>query len=162
MRGIRVNLFDCVLHNDSIHRGAGQIIPTARRLYYACELTAQPKLQEPIFSAEITVPQDASGGVYSVLNTRRGEIIEEEQLSGTPLSIIKAYIPVAESFGFTEALRSQTKGQAFPQCCFHHWDTLPSSPLEVGSKAYEIVQTIRKRKGMKEGLPPLDDFLDRL
>lgn len=162
MRGIRINLFDTVLHNDSIHRGAGQIIPTARRLYYACELTADPRIQEPIFSAEITCPQDATGGVYSVLNTRRGVINEEEQLNGTPLSLIKAYIPVAESFGFTESLRSQTKGQAFPQCVFHHWDTLQSSPIVAGTKAYEIVQIIRKRKGLKEGIPPLEDYLDKL
>jgi elongation factor 2 len=40
MRGIRVNIQDCTLHADAIHRGGGQIIPTARRLYYACELTA--------------------------------------------------------------------------------------------------------------------------
>jgi len=44
MRGIRINVVDCVLHADAIHRGGGQIIPTARRLYYACELTAQPRL----------------------------------------------------------------------------------------------------------------------
>jgi elongation factor 2 len=44
MRGIRINLLDTVLHADAIHRGAGQIIPTARKLYYACELTAEPRL----------------------------------------------------------------------------------------------------------------------
>jgi elongation factor 2 len=49
MRGINVGLLDCTLHADAIHRGAGQIIPTARKLYYACELTAKPRLQEPMF-----------------------------------------------------------------------------------------------------------------
>jgi len=68
MRGVRVNILDCVLHADAIHRGAGQIIPTGRRLYYACEMTAQPRLQEPIFLAEITAPVDAMGGVYQCLN----------------------------------------------------------------------------------------------
>jgi len=77
MRGIRINLLDCVLHADAIHRGGGQIIGTARRLYYACELTAQPRLQEPIFLAEITAPVDAMGGVYQCLNTRRGIVSEE-------------------------------------------------------------------------------------
>jgi elongation factor 2 len=64
MRGIRINVMDVVLHADAIHRGGGQIIPTARRVYYACELTAQPRLQEPVFLAEITAPADAMGGVY--------------------------------------------------------------------------------------------------
>jgi len=40
MRGIRMNVHDVVLHADAIHRGGGQIIGTARRVYYAAELTA--------------------------------------------------------------------------------------------------------------------------
>jgi len=56
MRGVRVNLLDCTLHSDAIHRGGGQIIPTARRLFYACELTSEPRLQEPIYLCEITSP----------------------------------------------------------------------------------------------------------
>jgi len=43
MRGIRYNLHDATLHTDAIHRGAGQIMPTARRVMYASELTAAPK-----------------------------------------------------------------------------------------------------------------------
>lgn len=121
MRGIRINFLDCVLHADAIHRGGGQIIPTARRLYYACQMTAQPRLQEPIFLAEITAPVDAMGGVYNCLNTRRGIVSEEEQVQGTPLNLVRAYLPVAESFGFTAHLRGLTQGQAFPQCVFDHW-----------------------------------------
>jgi len=44
MRGVRVNIHDVVLHADAIHRGGGQLIPTARRVIYACELTAEPRL----------------------------------------------------------------------------------------------------------------------
>jgi len=43
MRGIRFNIYDVTLHTDAIHRGGGQIVPTARRVLYACELTAMPK-----------------------------------------------------------------------------------------------------------------------
>merc|ERR1711898_45025 len=42
MRGCRFNIHDVALHADAIHRGGGQVIPTARRVYYACELTAKP------------------------------------------------------------------------------------------------------------------------
>jgi elongation factor 2 len=42
MRGIRFNIYDVTLHTDAIHRGGGQIVPTARRVLYACELTATP------------------------------------------------------------------------------------------------------------------------
>ena len=49
MRGIRFNIEDVTLHADAIHRGGGQITPTLRRNLYACELTAKPRFQEPIF-----------------------------------------------------------------------------------------------------------------
>jgi elongation factor 2 len=42
MRGIRFDIHDVTLHTDAIHRGGGQIVPTARRVMYACELTAMP------------------------------------------------------------------------------------------------------------------------
>jgi len=54
------------------------------------------------------------GGVYTVLNARRGIIVEENPVEGTPMSILIAHIPVAESFGLTAHLRENTKGQAFP------------------------------------------------
>jgi len=68
MRGIRFNIVDATLHTDAIHRGGGQIIQTARRCFYASELSAVPSLQEPIFSCEITAPMDVMGGVYNCLN----------------------------------------------------------------------------------------------
>ena len=77
MRGIRFDIHDVTLHTDAIHRGGGQIIPTARRVYYAAELTAEPRMLEPMFLCEISGPSDVMGGVYGVLNQRRG-IIEEE------------------------------------------------------------------------------------
>ena len=64
MRGIRFNVCDVTLHTDAIHRGGGQIIPTARRVYYAALLTAAPRFQEPIFMCEIQTPDDAMGGIY--------------------------------------------------------------------------------------------------
>jgi len=60
-------------------------------------------------------------GVYAILNKRRGIVIEEEQVQGTPMNLVRAHLPVAESFGFTAALRGATAGQAFPQCVFSHW-----------------------------------------
>ena len=46
---------DVVLHADAIHRGGGQIIPTARRVLYASALTAEPRLMEPVYLVEIQV-----------------------------------------------------------------------------------------------------------
>ena len=55
MRGVRFNIYDVTLHADAIHRGGGQIIPTARRVMYASALTAKPKLLEPVYLVEIQV-----------------------------------------------------------------------------------------------------------
>ena len=102
------------------------------------------------------------GGIYGVLNRRRGHVFEEAQTPGTPMFVVKAYLPVNESFGFTADLRSNTGGQAFPQCVFDHWQILPGDPLQEGTKPYQIVQDTKKRKGLKPGNPDLSNYLDKL
>jgi len=163
MRGVRFNLMDVTLHTDAIHRGGGQIIPTARRVFYAAQLTASPRLMEPIFLVEIQCPQAVIGGIYGVMNRRRGNIIEEVQRFGTPLTNVKCHLPVTESFGFTADLREHTGGQAFPQCVFDHWKVVNGDPLDLKSgKVNELVNATRKRKGLEAELPPLDRFLDKM
>ena len=102
------------------------------------------------------------GSIYKVIGGRRGKIFQEEEIPGHPLLTIRAYLPVAESFGFNAELKSQTSGQAFPQCVFDHWKTMDSDPLEDGSKAHSLVCSIRERKHLKGGLPLLSDYLDKL
>merc|ERR1712141_854862 len=164
VRGVRFNIYDVTLHTDAIHRGGGQIIPTARRALYACQLTANPGLMEPVYLCEIQCPENAVGGIYGVLNRRRGHVFEEAQTPGTPMFVVKAYLPVNESFGFTADLRSNTGGQALPQCVFDHWQVMQGDPLDPDgkSKPFDICQQTKKRKGLKEGLPDLGNYLDKL
>merc|ERR1712118_155021 len=75
MRGCRFDLYDVTLHADAIHRGGGQIMPTARRCMYACMLTAQPTLLEPVFLVNITAPEGALGGIYSTMNRQRPRLL---------------------------------------------------------------------------------------
>jgi len=133
-----------------------------RRVIYAACLTAQPRLMEPVYLVEIQCPEHAMGGIYGVLNRRRGHVFAEDQRPGTPLYNVKAYLPVMESFGFTEDLRSHTGGQAFPQCVFDHWQVLQGDPLEKGTKAEVVVLATRKRKGLSEDIPTLDKYYDKL
>jgi len=162
LRATRFNLYDVALHADAIHRGGGQIIPTARRVLYACMLSAEPRLMEPVYQVEIQCPENAVGGIYGVLNRRRGHVFEEAQTPGTPMFVVKAYLPVNESFGFTADLRSNTGGQAFPQCVFDHWQIMPGDPLDDGSKVNTIVEECKKRKGLKPGNPDINNYLDKL
>merc|ERR1712167_59889 len=77
-------------------------------------------------------------------------------MGGTNLMQMRAHLPVAESFGFTGALRQATSGQAFPQCSCSHWETMQGGdPMTAGSKLNELCLAIRKRKGKKEEIPPL-------
>ena len=115
-------------------------------------MLAQPTLQEPIYlgelvtriirdrpltvyAVEIQCPENAIGGIYSVLNRRRGQVFSEEQRPGTPMFTVKAYLPVNESFGFNADLRSQTGGQAFPQSVFDHWEVMNGCMLHVFSSS---------------------------
>ena len=162
VRGVRFNIHDVKLHADAIHRGGGQIVPTTRRVMYASMLTAQPRLMEPIYLAEIQCPSELVGKIYSIMTRKRGTVIDEDINAETGESTVKAYLPVAESIGFTGDLRGMTGGRAFPQCTFSHWDIINSDPLEPGTKSYDIVREVRKRKGLSEDIPPLSKYLDKL
>ena len=64
--------------------------------------------------------------------------------------------------GFVADLRSNTGGQAFPQCVFDHWQIMQGDPMQDGSMPAQLVAKARKRKGLKEGIPGLDNFYDKL
>ena len=161
MRSVQFKIKDVTLHADSIHRGMGQIMPCMRRVLFGSLLKAKPRLQEPMFLTTITVPQDNSGGVYNVVTSRRGMILNNEVSAENRMCTITAHLPVAGSFGFDAQLKKETSGSGFAQCSFSHWETINSDPLEEGSYANKIVKEIRKRKGLNE-MKPADYYLDKL
>jgi len=156
MRGMRFNLMDALLHSDAIHRGGGQIIPTARRVLYAAMLAASPRLLEPVYMADIQTEQEVVGKVYSFMAQRRGGVIEEVPKVGTPLCLVKGWLPVLESFGFAAELREATSGRAFPQLVFDHWQVMDEE------RGIQVETEVRKRKRMKEALPVLEEYNDKL
>jgi elongation factor 2 len=162
LRGVRFNLSDMTMHADAIHRGAGQIMPPMKRAVYACQIKSSPAFLEPMYVCDITVPQHAISGVYSTLNARRGVIEGKEDRPGTPLCKVKAFLPVLESFGFTQLLRQNTSGQAFPQMIFSHWQIVQGDPYEEATMAATIVKQVRARKGLKVDLPQFNDYYDKL
>lgn len=136
-------------------------MPAIRRCLLASLHMAQPCLLEPIFLVDIECPTHMIGRVYSTLNKRRGQIIDDTKLDGTTLTRIKAYLPVNESFGFTTELRQATSGTAFPQCQFDHWSLLPGEPIDMNTKCGQIVSEIRQRKSLPGPIPPLESLIDR-
>ena len=162
LRGVRFNVNDTHLHNDSIHRGGGQISPATRRVLYATELLAEPSLQEPVFLVEITTPNDLVGKIYGCIASRRATVEDEIQVEGTPLTIMKIFLPDAQSFGFTGFLREKTGGQAFPNMVFDHYDVLEGVHNDKNDRLGKIIAEIRKRKGLKIDVPDPTYYMDKL
>jgi len=94
-------------------------------VFYASQLAAKSRLLEPVYLVEIQAPEQALGGIYSVLNEKGGHVFEELQRPGTPLYNIKA----------------ATSGQAFPQCVFDHWDIMPLTHWRLDHKLHTLWPT---------------------
>jgi len=163
VRGLKMTINDVVLHEDAIHRGMGQISPVARRVTNAGIYLANPALLEPVFLVNITCPQTMIGSVYSVMSMRRGSVIDEGQPLSGGICNLKAYLPVAESFGFSKSLAEATSGSAFSQLVFDHYQLFNDGEFKDSSTPLgKLVQSIRTRKNLAPELPPLDRYLDKL
>ena len=101
-----------------------QVIPTARRVGYSAFLMATPRLMEPVYAVEIQTPADCMAAIYTILSRRRGHVVADIPKAGTPIYLVKAYLPVMESFGFETDLRYHTQGQAFGVSVFDHWQVV--------------------------------------
>lgn len=152
MRGIRFDLFEVKLHADAIHRGAGQIMPVMKACMYGTMICSEPRLMQPMYLCEVTMPEHQRSTVYNFLTRRQAPPFEEYKPNpATPDLIIKAYLPVAQSFGFDTDLRRVTGGMAFPQCVFDHYATMEDSdPFKKDSLANQVVISERERKGLNE------------
>jgi len=71
IRNVKFKILDGVIANEALHRGGGQIIPTARRVAYSAFLMATPRLMEPYLFVEVQAPADCVSAVYTVLARRR-------------------------------------------------------------------------------------------
>ncbi|KAK7860683.1 110 kda u5 small nuclear ribonucleoprotein component clo, partial [Quercus suber] len=130
IRNVKFKIVDARIAPEPLHRGSGQIIPTARRVAYSAFLMATPRLMEPMYYVEIQTPIDCVSAIYTVLSRRRGHVTADVPQPGTPAYIVKAYLPVIESFGFETDLRYHTQGQAFCLSVFDHWAIVPGDPLD--------------------------------
>lgn len=163
VRGVKMALNDVVLHADAIHRGMGQISPTARRCTYAAMMLAKPTLYEPIFLVNITCPQNMVGTIYNVMSMRRGSVSSEGDVMNGGVANMSCFLPVAESFGFSQALAEATSGTAFSQLMFDHWSMMDTSDFrDPTARLGGLINAIRTRKGLVAEVPPLDRYLDKL
>uniref|UniRef100_A0A8C1YVJ7 Elongation factor-like 1 n=1 Tax=Cyprinus carpio TaxID=7962 RepID=A0A8C1YVJ7_CYPCA len=143
---------------------SGQLIAAMKE---ACRYAFQAKpqrLMAAMYTCEIMATAEVLGRVYAVLSKREGRVLQEEMKEGTDMFIIKAVLPVAESFGFADEIRKRTSGLASPQLVFSHWEVISSDPfwvptteeeyLHFGEKAdssnqaLKYMNAVRRRKGL--------------
>ena len=89
---------------------------------------ASPVLLEPIMKVEVTVPEEYMGDVIGDLNSRRAKLEGMERKAN--LQVIKAYVPLAEMFGYATQLRSLTQGRGTFVMQFDHYDVVPNNIAE--------------------------------
>jgi elongation factor G len=91
---------------------------------------ANPVLLEPIFSVEVTTPEEFMGDVMGDISSRRGKVVGMESFSRSNYQVIKAEIPLSEMFGYATDLRSKTQGRAEPVYLFSHYSQVPAAIAE--------------------------------
>ncbi len=137
---IIVRLMDAVLHEDAIHRGPAQVIPAVRDAIVNAIKQASPILLEPVQIIRIDFPSQFLGDITSIINSRRGQILEmTDEVDHT---IIRAKIPVANLFGFETVIKSATQGRGFWSLIDSKFEPLPKDLQE------EVIRKIRERKGL--------------
>jgi elongation factor G len=86
---------------------------------------ADPTILEPVMRVEVTMPEEFMGDVIGDLNKRRGHMEGMENRGGT--QIVRAFVPLAEMFGYVTDLRSMTQGRASSSMEFSHYAEVPRS-----------------------------------
>jgi U5 small nuclear ribonucleoprotein component len=109
--------------------------------------------------------------LYTVLARRRGHVLQDGPIAGTPLYNVRGLIPVIDSFGFETDLRIHTQGQVSLSLVFDRWSIVPGDPLDkeisirplepatAQQLARDFVLKTRRRKGLAEDVT-ISKFLE--
>lgn len=167
VRGLRFRLIDALLAAEPVYRAPGQIIPTMRRACYSALLTAGPRLMEPVARLEIRCPKECVQVAYEILAKRRGHVLKETPVAGSPLTALRAQVPLLDAFGMETDLRTSTLGGALPQSSVSlapTWQVVPGDPLDSDIQlvplepapaphlARDLLLKTRRRKGLTADL----------
>jgi elongation factor 2 len=152
MKHVKVNLVDIQLSEKTDLRGSMEIMRGVGKAVFGSFLTAKPFLLEPVYQTVITVPTELAGECQRIVCSRRGKISGFTQKG--LLAVITGFVPVAESFGLSQELRSTTSGRAFWQSILDRWERMPEK-LEA-----KTIEEIRKRKGLSPEIPKAERFME--
>jgi elongation factor G len=128
MVDVRATLFDGSFHDVDSSEMAFKIAGSMA-LKDAVE-KADPTVLEPIMRVEVTMPEEFMGDVIGDLNSRRGHIEGMETRGvgeGHRTQVVRAFVPLAQMFGYATDLRSMTQGRATYSMEFSHYSEVPAS-----------------------------------
>ena len=114
---LKVELLDGSFHPVDSDQLSFEIC--ALQAYRNAASKAKPVLLEPIMKLEVITPEESMGDVIGDLNKRRGQV-EGMDSNRSGASVIQAYVPLAEMFGYVTALRTITSGRATSSMEYHH------------------------------------------
>jgi len=139
---MKVTMVDCKLHEDAIHRGPAQLYPAVRDGIRAAISLGAPLLYEPIQTLLFESPDEFMGEISKLISNKRGQLLEMTQ-EGVRV-LIKGKMPVAESFGLSNDLRSATGGRGTSSMVDQTFERMPNELQE------KVIKQIRDRKGLTE------------
>ncbi|MFA5175920.1 MAG: elongation factor EF-2 [Candidatus Nanoarchaeia archaeon] len=139
---MRVDLMDCKLHEDTIHRGPAQVLPAVRDAIKDAMRNAGAVLFEPLQILQMEAPMQFMGEITKLIQNKRGQLLEMSQ-EGEHITV-KAKLPIAESFGLASDLRSCTEGRGVFYLINQVYEKLP------GDLQLKVIKQIRERKGLSE------------
>jgi elongation factor G len=141
MQSLKVTLIDGSYHPVDSDQLSFEL--AARMAFrHACP-KCQPVLLEPIMSLEVVTPDEYMGDIVGDLNRRRGQIVAMDATSNGA-RIIKAYVPLAEQFGYVTVLRTLSSGRATSTMTFDHYDEVPFAMAKeiIEKSGYRVPEDI--------------------
>ena len=127
VESLKVTLVDGSYHDVDSDQLSFEIC--ARQAFKEATQQASPKLLEPIMRIEVVTPEEHMGDVVGDLNKRRGQIRGMDSRNNA--SIVKAFVPLSEMFGYVTDLRTITSGRATSTMEFEHYDQVPANLAEA-------------------------------
>jgi elongation factor G len=124
--GVYANVYDGTYHEVDSSEMAFHIAGSLA--FKDAMQKAAPVLMEPIMKVEVTMPEEYMGDVIGDINSRRGRIEGMDDLGGG--KIVRAFVPLAEMFGYSTDLRSKTQGRGNYSMFFERYEQVPKSVQE--------------------------------
>ncbi len=152
VRRMRVNLLDLQLSQNAEMHSSTEITHAVGKAIFGSFLSAKPVLEEPVYKTIISVHSELAGECSRIITTRRGKIKSFEQKDA--LTVITAFIPVAETFNLSKELRSATSGRAFWESILDRWEIVPEKLM------VKVITEVRQRKGLPAEIPTAKKFLE--